>query len=594
MFRLRTPLLFGVGVVCAGMLSSWTIAEVVQSARPEIVLSYTYVADSTGQPQTGVTRIPLSGTKPSREMRASFFALSAGRAIQHFLHNWHTSQDVPNFGPAIESLSWSKPTIVFGGLPLPSALSGRADTGSGPYSRGQRFSTAVRHFANHLDRCLQEDQRQNGELSPALREQFHKLDFDLQSLSRAFENARLETRVVGRVQAPPRLRPTAVVRGNLSKSISANSAVGRGMALQSGGVMSDAGFWAMVANRKIPTFNQLSLDGFLKRFRLQLELEQLPDKVEKQLAIAVGDVLYFPESNRALVQVSMAALVDEATYVRPALNLVIGIDISGSMSSTDAVENGSTRMAGAKQAAIEAVKKLRPVDRIAIFTFDDKAEILREPTVINSDGDKQSIIDAINTLEPRGLTNIGKAEQLGFALLERMTNDPESTRKHTVQNRLVLITDAMVTAGELNESELQLAVAHQARKNFYTTVVGVGEGFSQSLAAKLASEPGGMFFFARNGDAVYKLFQHFDTRMITFATQFNVSTRVEGISGKVRLVASHGSGVRDSTSSGIKPDEYLNSHPVLEVPTLAFADCQGVDPSAGGGAFLFELQIESQ
>jgi hypothetical protein len=153
-----------------------------------------------------------------------------------------------------------------------------------------------------------------------------------------------------------------------------------------------------------------------------------------------------------------------------------------------------------------------------------------------------------------------------------------------------MVTDAMVTHGELNEAELRKKVQGPAAEGYYTTVVGVGRGFSRSLSEQLASEPGGMFFFAANGEDLVKLFKNFDTRMITFATKFNVSMTAEGFPRTVRLVSTVGSGVADQNAM-LKPGNQLDGRTVLEVPTLAFADLQTVDPTAGGGAFLIELQL---
>ena len=80
--------------------------------------------------------------------------------------------------------------------------------------------------------------------------------------------------------------------------------------------------------------------------------------------------------------------------------------------------------------------------------------------------------------------------------------------------------------------------------------------------------------------------------MVTFATNFTVSLKIDGIPGKTRLIAAHGSGIVDPHSSTIKPGEIIDGRAVLEVPTLAFADRQSIDSTAGGGAFLIELEME--
>ncbi len=586
-----------------------------EDPKPEIVLNYSYLVNSTGSAEQGSVRIPLLGHKPSPEMRASLYALNAGRAIQHFISDWESGKmepEVPSDDFQLLSplgAGWHSPVPLYHHEKFaPSEGTSGKDAEKKSEPKEKLFGKAVRMYAENLDRAIRNHQREKRDFDSALQDQFYKLGVDLQALATAFEEPRKYAPVIpihphfkfrpGGIPIPypggPRpvgVHSSSSFAGGRPMSPAHAAGSGQGMALTSGGVMTDKGFWDKVSGHVIPPVADFNLDGFLKRFRLQLT--EVPEGDGKTLAVALGDCLYFPETGKILVQVSMTSLVDEEKYQRSPLNLAVGIDISGSMGTVDAVGSSMTRMEGAKLAAIEMVKKLRPDDRVAIFVFDDKVEMLVPQTAITKPEELESVIQKINTLSPRGLTDIGGAERLGYGILEKMRSEESGKNRLAAQNRFVLVTDAMVTAGELNEDELRKSVATEATKKNYATVVGVGRGFSRSLSEKLASEPGGMFFYAANGEELLKLFKHFDTRMVTFATQFSVSLKVEGLSN-VKLVASVGSGVTASGESAIKPGDTVDGRSVLEVPTLAFTDLQSVDPAAGGGAFLIELKAPTE
>lgn len=601
-------------------------------APGHLVLNYSYLPNSSSTAESGTVQIPLNAKQYSAEMRGSLYALNAGLAIQQFLSDWHHKK----LEPVVPATEFQLNALVNNSVmetskPTPEAVNVQQVPDYTPatrgtviekrehedkkHSRGKSFAAAVRQYAENLDKALRKEERERGPFEHALQDQFQRLNVDLLSLAATFENPvhawtppthhypphRLILN--GKPVYPPNVKsvprfnhavpghaPGMSAGGTAPRSAPNTfhgSSAPHTMALTSGGVMTDKGFWAKVSSRHIPELADFHLDGYLKRFRLQLTTA--PEADGKHLAIAMGEGLYFPATGKILVQVSMAALADEQTYKRPPLNLVVGIDISGSMSTVDAVGGGLTRMDGAKQATIEMLKKLRPDDRLAIFVFDDVVEMLVRPTSISSPEALETIIAKVNTLKPRHLTDIGRAQELAAQIFKEMSADEQKGRE-PAQNRFVLVTDAMVTHGELNEEELRKKARSAATDHNYTTVVGVGRGFSRSLSEKLASETGGMFFYADSGEELVKLFRNFDTRMITFATNFKVSIKPEGIPGPIKLAAVFGSGITDPHAA-LKPGDPLDDKTVLEVPTLAFADLQSVDPAAGGGAFLIELDV---
>lgn len=79
---------------------------------------------------------------------------------------------------------------------------------------------------------------------------------------------------------------------------------------------------------------------------------------------------------------------------RPPLNLVICLDISGSMNSQ--FGNGSTKIGVAKEGMKTLINQLRPNDSLSIVTFNNKAEAALSFTK-RSDMDKDKVIINLNS-----------------------------------------------------------------------------------------------------------------------------------------------------------------------------------------------------
>lgn len=514
----------------------------------------------------------------SPAMAASLVVLNAGRTIQTLVRDWHGELETPSIFNGVEnsSVTSSGPIAIGGITVLPPVNVTKKPKESG--SRGKRFAKAIRDFKTTLENSVTALSLSAG--SP-LKRQFYDLTKDLDSLAQAFEEER-----------GPRYGGV-LYRGGPALSFSAASlemASDSGSALESGGVMTDKPFWEEVRQGMVPELADFNLDGFIKRFRLAGGT-QIPTELAGNYVIPLGDAAYDPTQGKLFLKIDMVSPISEEMFQRPPLDFVVALDISGSMGMTD-TRAGRTRLDGAKAALIDMIKTLQDEDRISVIVFDDKTEVLIEPTLLKGVDRQTALIEEIQKLQTRGATDLGRAQKKGYALLSDMAGD-EIEGRADVQRRLILITDAMTNQGEVDYDDLaNLATtkAGQVGEPIYTTVIGVGTGFNQELSEKLAGAAGGMFYFAANGDDLYKLFEHFDTRMFAYATHFQAALKLIGFPGSSRVAAVHGSGVEDA-KGGIKIGKPVGTRPVLVAPTLKFADRQMLDPNAGGGAFLIEIDL---
>jgi Ca-activated chloride channel family protein len=91
----------------------------------------------------------------------------------------------------------------------------------------------------------------------------------------------------------------------------------------------------------------------------------------------------------------------------PPLNLVLVVDTSLSMNDEDKLLWFKASMEG-------FVKKVRSVDSLSLVSFNNIAEVVFEPTLMDSTQKRRLFLDAVNKLYPRGTTNLEAGLALGY------------------------------------------------------------------------------------------------------------------------------------------------------------------------------------
>lgn len=161
---------------------------------------------------------------------------------------------------------------------------------------------------------------------------------------------------------------------------------------------------------------------------------------------------------------------------RPEVNLVLLLDVSGSMDSPDKLPLAQRSMA-------LLLDSLRPTDTVAIVVYAGAAGQVLAPTPVS---EKETILHALYSLQPGGSTAGAAGIQLAYALAEK------SFRKGGV-NRILLATDGDFNVGITDQNELKGFVAREREKGVYLSVLGFGEGnYRDEMAQTLAQNGNGV------------------------------------------------------------------------------------------------------
>ena len=202
----------------------------------------------------------------------------------------------------------------------------------------------------------------------------------------------------------------------------------------------------------------------------------------------------------------------------PGANLVLLLDVSGSMDSPD-------KLPLAVQSMELLLSSLKPTDTVGIVVYAGAAGTVLEPTPVK---DKQKIISALRDLTPGGSTAGAEGIERAYQLAEA------HFRKGGV-NRILLATDGDFNVGIAGTSALKGFVERKREKGIFLSVLGFGQGnYRDELAQALAQNGNGVAAYIDNlGEAQKVLVQEAGASLFTIAkdvklqVEFNPATVAE-------------------------------------------------------------------
>ena len=164
---------------------------------------------------------------------------------------------------------------------------------------------------------------------------------------------------------------------------------------------------------------------------------------------------------------------------RKPAHLTFVVDVSGSMG----MEN---RLGLVRRSLRLLVDRLDERDWIGLVVYGTNGRVVLRPTPAS---DRESILDAIEGLEPEGSTNLEEGLDLGYQMATA-SYDP------TVTNRVVLCTDGVANNGVTDPRALLRRIKQQAEKGIDMIALGFGMGnYNDALLQKLADEGDGQYSY---------------------------------------------------------------------------------------------------
>ncbi len=195
------------------------------------------------------------------------------------------------------------------------------------------------------------------------------------------------------------------------------------------------------------------------------------------------------ESNKAYVRVQLEGLgEEEPAGVRPPVNVALVIDRSGSMRGP--------KIEQAKEAAILALSRLTPRDRVSVVAFDHNVDVVvpAGPFV-----DFPEMKQRISSIHPGGRTAIYAAvRQAGQSVSEAVSEGSIS--------RVILMSDGQANVGPSSPAELEQLGRELAGQGISVSTIGLGLDYSEELMTRLAAASDGNHAFVENPEQLAGIF----------------------------------------------------------------------------------------
>jgi Ca-activated chloride channel family protein len=173
---------------------------------------------------------------------------------------------------------------------------------------------------------------------------------------------------------------------------------------------------------------------------------------------------------------------------RPPVNLAIVLDRSGSMSG-DKIEQ-------AKEAAIQAIRRMGAKDRISIVAYSNHAETIASA---QSAKNAEKLVNLVRQLKANGGTALFAGVNQGAAEL-RKNLDGEYF------NRIILLSDGLANQGPSSTEDLVRLGRALVKEDISVSTVGLGSGYNEDLMAGLAKEGQGNLYFAETSKELPGIF----------------------------------------------------------------------------------------
>ena len=209
-------------------------------------------------------------------------------------------------------------------------------------------------------------------------------------------------------------------------------------------------------------------------------------------------------NNEYYMTVGLNSNIKESDFKRKKLNLVVVLDISGSMNSgfntyyydaNSDEESAKSKMKIARESVNILIDQLNDEDRFGMILFDDVA-YLGKPLSLMKDTDIDAIKNHILEIEAYGGTNF----ESGYTKATELYSEYLNVDSNEYENRIIVITDAMPNIGDTTEYGLLSYVNKNSENGIYTTFIGVGVDFNTQLIERISNTKGANYYSVHSSD----------------------------------------------------------------------------------------------
>jgi Ca-activated chloride channel family protein len=253
----------------------------------------------------------------------------------------------------------------------------------------------------------------------------------------------------------------------------------------------------------------------------------------------------FSGKSEYYLSVGLNSGMKESDFARKKLNLVIVLDISGSMSSPfdeyyydqfgvkqelNMWERNTQKIEVAKDAIKAILNKLNRDDHFSIVLYNQRSYLLQRMSEASRDN-LDYAMDAVRQVAAGGSTDLSAGMQLATDLLDEY----RWANPNDYENRVIFLTDAMPNTGETGEYSLRSMMRSNAGNKIYTTYVGIGVDFNTELIDYMTKTRGANYYSVHSpGEFVQRMNEEFDYMVTPLI--FNLVLSMDGTGWQIEQV----------------------------------------------------------
>ena len=365
--------------------------------------------------------------------------------------------------------------------------------------------------------------------------------------------------------------------GMQAESFSSSSTIG----YSTGGAKDIVNFRENIENGYFPLESDITYEGIYYDYYFDTGRGgQEEDKMFYATATTAISKDPISDNEEYFVSVGLNSNIKEQDFQRKKLNLVVVLDISGSMSSGidsyyyDLKQNNKeskTKMKLAEEAVNVLIDQLNEDDSFGMVLFDDSSYLAKPFSKIGNT-DINALKKHILEIEARGGTNF----EVGYLEAQALFKKYGTINSDEYENRIIVITDAMPNIGTTDKTGLLKYIEDSANSKIYTTFIGVGLDFNTKVIKAITNVKGANYYSVSNEEEFIKRmgkeFEYMVTPMI-----FDLNLEFNSDSFKLEKIY----GTDDIDSE--------NNNTIMHVNTL-FPSASNSSGEVKGGVILLKLK----
>jgi Ca-activated chloride channel family protein len=264
----------------------------------------------------------------------------------------------------------------------------------------------------------------------------------------------------------------------------------------------------------------------------------------------------FDDTPYSMLHLGLNTPVSIDPDTRPPMSLAVVIDVSGSMASAGKIDFVRTGLA-------TLIDALNDDDELALISYSGVATVLSEMAPVG--GRRAALHAEAESLVADGWTNLYAGLESGY---QQVLAHYDLER----QNRVILLSDGMPTAGIIDEDEIFAMSAGYNSEGLGLTTVGLGTEFNPGLMRGLAEQGHGNHYFIEDAASIDEVFSE------------ELSYFVVPVAFDVRLEVQEGTHYVFGQAFGSSFWENTSGGGLVEVPSVFLAHRISDDDTTGGGS----------